>query len=103
MEQIDALIKRELASEIQRNFPDQIITVTQVHVTKDLAYAKVWIASPIDAVKALKSCQSIAKEMRKYLSKAVVARRVPSLHFVIDNTEEKASRIDALINEIKQN
>jgi ribosome-binding factor A len=102
MEQIDSLIHRELAFEIRGYFPDDIITITQVHVTKDLSYAKVWITSPISSEKALKKCQKIAPELRKHLAKKIVARKVPSLHFVIDETFERASRINELIGEIKK-
>jgi len=103
MQQIDALIKREIAVQLQGNFPDDFITVTQVHVTKDLEHAKVWVASPIDPQKAVTKCKSIAPELRRYLASKIVARKVPQIHFALDDTYEKAEKIDRLIEEIKKN
>ncbi|MEI6498871.1 MAG: 30S ribosome-binding factor RbfA [bacterium] len=101
MEQIDALIKKEVAIALHSHFPDDFISVTQLHVTKDLSYAKVWISSPIDTIRAVKESNNIRKEIRTELSKKITARRVPSLHFVADFTSEQASKIERLITQIK--
>lgn len=101
MQQFDELIQREISTEIRELFPDQIISVTQVHVSKDLAFAKVWISSIHNIEEIVKKCNLEAKIMRKHLSQRVIARRVPRLYFVSDLTEEKASRIDELFKQLK--
>jgi ribosome-binding factor A len=102
MDSIDALIKKEVAFALHRHFADDFISVTQLHVTKDLSYAKVWISSPIDTPRAVKNSNEIRKEIRMELSKKITARRVPALHFVADFTSENASKIERLINVIKE-
>jgi ribosome-binding factor A len=102
MEQFDALIKREVSTILQRIYTDYFITVTQVHVTKDLSYAKIWLSSPIDTDKAVEIAQSARKEIRQELSRKVIARKVPALNFVPDKTPENAARIEELVREIKK-
>ena len=102
MPQVDELVKQEIAKIILRLFPDEFVTVTQVHVTKDLAFAKVWVSSFKDINTVVKKCESKAKEIRQILSGKLSLRRVPSLHFVPDETEEKADKIEKMLNEIKK-
>ena len=102
MQKIDKLIFRELSSELLRLFPDRFFSLTQVHVSKDLSFAKVWVSSRVEPEKLVEEFQSIASDLRKTLAKKVIARRVPSLYFVADLTEEKAEKIDKLISEIEK-
>lgn len=101
MQKFDELITRELAIELQSRFPDKIFSLTQVHVSKDLSFAKVWVSSVFEPEELVSSFKAEAKEIRSVLAKKIVARRVPSLYFVTDMTEEKAQKIENLISEIK--
>jgi len=102
MPQVDELVKQEIAKIILRLFPEEFITVTQVHVTKDLSFAKVWISSFKNVESSVKKCESKAKEIRQVLAGRISLRKVPSLHFVPDQTEEKAENIDRLLDKIKK-
>jgi len=102
MEQIDSLIKREIAVYLQRHFPDDFIVLTEVHVTKDLSHAKIWVSSPLDPERSAKNCQASAKEIRKYLAGKIVARKVPALYFVPDLTQEHVDKIERLIKKTKE-
>lgn len=101
MQKFDELITRELSTELQQRFPDKIFSLTQVHVSKDLSFAKVWVSSIDEADKLVVYFQNYAKELRSILAKKIVARRVPSFYFVVDSTEEKAQKIEKLISSIK--
>lgn len=101
MKQFDELIKRETSLILQEFFTDKIFSITQLHVSKDLSFAKVWISSFREVDGLVKSFQEKSKEIRKELSKRVIARRVPSLYFVADKTEEEASKIEKLLSDIK--
>jgi ribosome-binding factor A len=101
MQKFDELILRELSKEINYRFPDKIVTITQVHVSKDLSFAKVWISSYMGAEEIVKELRDIRTDLRHHLSKVTVARRVPSLYFVPDLTEDKAQKIDRLLDQIK--
>ena len=102
MHKFDELILRELSRALAEYFPEELVSITQVHVSKDLSFAKVWVSSVRDPEGVVKKFQDQAKELRKILSEKVKARRVPSLYFVSDLTEEKAARIDQLLKEIEK-
>lgn len=102
MDKIDELVKREVAVILQMLFPDYIITVTQVKVSKDLSFSKIWISSNGDDIELLKLCKLEAKEIRQKLAKNVVLRRVPYIQFVLDQTEKEADKIERLISDIKK-
>ena len=100
MQKFDELILQELSKELLSRFPDNIFSLTQVHVSKDLSFAKVWVSSIKDPTLLVKEFNDISKDLRKELSVKVIARRVPAIHFVVDDTEEKAEKIDNLFREL---
>lgn len=102
MQKFDELILREISRLLAELFSGEIVSVTQVHVSKDLSFAKVWLSSVGDIDALVKIANSNSKVLRHDLSKSVVARRVPNLYFVADKTEEKASKIDKLLKEINK-
>ncbi len=102
MQQFDELILREVSKELHKLFPDEFFSITQVHVSKDLSFAKLWISSVKDIDKIVKISQENASEIRTVLAKKIKARKVPRLYFVADLTEEKAQHIENLIKEIKK-
>lgn len=102
MQKFDELIQRVISEEIRMLFPNEMISVTQVHVSKDLSFAKVWLSSIGDIDDTVKRAREHGTEIKRALAKKVVARRVPSLYFVADKTEEKAHKIETLLSEIKK-
>jgi ribosome-binding factor A len=102
VQKFDELIRREVSIELSVFFPDDLISITQVHVSKDLAFAKIWVSSYKDIDEIVKKCKAVSVEIRKILSKKIVARRVPSLYFVPDKTEEKAGCIERILSNIKE-
>ena len=102
MKKFDELIQQELSKELLSQFPGVIFSLTQVHVSKDLSFAKVWVSSIDNPIGLVERFNQVSAEMRKILSKKVVARRVPSFRFVVDDTEEKAEKIDKLFEELKE-
>lgn len=101
MNQINELIKQEVAREIFSFFPDEIISVTQVSVSRDLAHARIWISSTKNIDEAVKKCNHSSKEMRKELAERIIIRRMPELYFVPDKTEEEADKLEKIFKEIK--
>lgn len=102
MQKFDELILREVSTELRRIFPETIFSVTQVHVSKDLSFAKIWVSVIGDADTFIKEARQYSAEIRNALSKKVVARRVPSLYFVADKTVERAQKITELIEQTKK-
>jgi ribosome-binding factor A len=100
---VNELIKDQVSIELLDIFPDQIICVTCVKTSPDLSHAKIWVSILENADKVVEQLNQKAKFIQKELSKKLVLRKVPSIHFVIDQTGQEGDKIDKIINELKQN
>lgn len=100
MEKIDEIVKREVSRYLLGLFNDEIVSVTQVSVSKDLAYAKVWISALQNPDEAVLKCQNHAKDITRNLAQKLQTRKVPQLTFLIDKSTEKVKRIEELLKEI---
>jgi ribosome-binding factor A len=98
MKKFDELILKELSLIMHDFFPDSFVSVTQVHVSKDLSFAKAWLSCKDNIDQIVKECRMNAGKFRTILAKNVVARKVPKLFFEADKTEDKAIEIDRLID-----
>jgi ribosome-binding factor A len=79
------------------------VTVTEVRVAPDLRDASVYVTVAGDEEehnKALRALQHAAPYVRKQLGFALNLRHTPALHFVRDTVEEKAARVDTLLEGI---
>jgi len=80
-----------------------MVTVTDVRVADDLRDASVYVTVEGDEeehLKALRALEHAAPYVRKQLGFALNLRHTPALHFVRDTVEEKAARVDALLNKM---
>lgn len=81
------------------------ITVTDVKVDRELAYAEVYL-SAIEgserAQEALEGFNSASGYIRRELAESIELRAFPRLRFHWDPTPEKADRIERLLAEIRQ-
>lgn len=79
------------------------ITVTAVNVNRDLKTADVFytvVESVIGREEAQKLLDENVSKIKKYLSKNLRLRKIPELSFKFDDVEEKAQRIEKILNEI---
>lgn len=84
--------------------PGTLITVTEVQISPDSSLAKVYLSlfnteSKEDALKKIQEKEALIKH---HLSQTTAknARRVPELHFYLDNTAEEAEYMDKLLDSI---
>lgn len=101
MEKFDELIRRQLSVVINQMLPDSFISVTAVHVSKDLSFAKIWVSSTTEMESNIKRLKSLEPSIKTELANEIVARKIPKLYFVADTTEEEAQKIEKLISSIK--
>ena len=101
---LEEQIQRLLSELIRREVKDPrvgLITITAVEVSADLSHAKVYFL-PFDSKRevepVLRALRSAAGFLRQHLKKALAIRHVPELHFSVDESIERGSRISALIN-----
>ena len=97
-------IQRELAQLIQQQVSDPrvgMVTVSGVHLSKDLAHAKVFITvldDKQDAAKSVQVLNSAAGFLRHELARRTLMRVIPKLRFIYDPTVEHGANLSALIN-----
>ena len=104
-QKVQELIKEELNNIFLREFEfgkDKLVTITKVEVTNDLKNAKAWISVlPFTESKSVITTLNKAKKhIYHLLMKKIRLRGVPTLRFVIDETEENASFIEEELNNI---
>ena len=99
-------IQRELADLLQFEVKDprvQHVTLTEVEVTGDLSHTKIYYSAPQQSADALNDLQSgltkSAGFLRSQLSKRLMLRTVPQLHFVYDVSIDRGMQISQLIDQ----
>lgn len=97
-------IQRELAQLIREEVKDPrvgMVTVSAVEVTRDIAYAKVFVTvldPKQDTVEVVKALNGAAAFLRRALSQRMLIRSVPQLQFVHDESIERGARLSSLID-----
>ena len=106
-EQLAEVIREEVSQIVGYELEDPRVagvTVTDVRVTENLRDASVYVmvegteAEKADAMKAL---QKAAPYVRRQLGTALNLKYTPELHFVRDTVAEAATRVEALLSEIR--
>lgn len=97
-------IQRELAELLQREVQDPRlhgVTVSGVEVSRDLAVAKVFISSALEAhppAELLAALASARGFLRSNLARRLRMRTVPELRFSYDDSLERGDRLASLID-----
>ncbi|PMD98170.1 ribosome-binding factor A [Siphonobacter sp. BAB-5405] len=86
--------------EMQSQFGNAFITVTDVKVSPDLGIARAYLSFLLteDKDQLLKSIQDKTKHIRQILANKIrnQVRIIPELQFFLDDTSEYAAKMDAL-------
>ncbi len=102
-------LQKEIALILQREIKDPrvglMVTVSGVEVSRDLAYAKVFVTflndKDEDAVKqGIKALQDASGFIRTLLGKAMRLRIVPELTFFYDNSLVEGMRMSNLVSQV---
>ena len=103
-------IQKELAGLIQREMKDPrlgMVTVSAVDVSRDLAYADVFITTlgKDDAESRQQALDILGRGagfLRGKLARAMKLRIVPALRFRYDESIERGSRLESLIEDARK-
>ena len=101
---LQSIFLKEITDIIQNGIKDPglgFVTISDVTISKDLSYAKVYVSflgkkERNDA--GLKVLVNAKGYIRSELAKRLKVYKVPELQFYIDDSLEKARRIDAIID-----
>ncbi len=104
-EQVATLLKENLGRIFQEQstamFNGAFITVTFVEVAPDLSHAKIYLSIfvPKDKERIFRMVEEQMNEIRRLLGQRVrnKLRKMPDFTFVLDDSPERAERIDELL------
>ena len=101
---VNDLLRREIGNILQRVYSDRLnalVTVTEVRTTGDLRHARIFVAvlaAREQQTESLKKLQNIRSELRQHLAERIVLKYVPTLTFMLDDSAERAQRIEELLD-----
>lgn len=107
-DKVQEALKREISSIIQYKLNDPrlgFVTITNVEITKDLRYAKVFFSVLGKEEQYKKTKQALASALgfiRKEVATHLELRFVPELSFREDKTGEYSVRIEEVLHQIKE-
>ncbi|WIM83228.1 30S ribosome-binding factor RbfA [Gallibacterium anatis] len=101
-------IKKEIAVILQREVKDPrigMVTVSDVEVSRDLAYAKIFVTFLFDEgeqqiEQGMSGLHKASPYIRSLLGKAMRLRIVPELRFVYDNSLVEGMRMSNLVTKV---
>ena len=103
-DKLDSILLRDLSVIISQEINDPKLgfpTVTEVDVAPDLSNAKVYVSflgknyKKRDGLEALRKAKGYIKTQ---LSKRIKIRKIPDLTFIVDDTLDKAERIEEILS-----
>jgi ribosome-binding factor A len=104
-EEIAHEINAMLAGELRDPRLEISIVVNDVRLSEDGRNARVFIGArgtEAEQKGAIKALEHAVGFIRHEILERLQLRRVPELHFTLDNSEENAARIDQLLKQMKQ-
>lgn len=82
-----------------------LVTVTGVDVTRDLRRATVFVSimgSESERAATVQGLASLAAHLRSHVGRALQLRVAPELHFRLDESVQRAARIEALLHQVRE-
>lgn len=108
-ERVAEQIKRETADILENHVRDPrvlgMVSVTDVEVTPDLSYARIYVSVMVQAAPAdevLVALQNTAPFVRRQLAPRLKLREMPEIRFLRDDSLERGARIDYLLRKIAE-
>ena len=101
-------LKKEVAVILQREVKDPrigMVTVSDVEVSRDLAYAKIFVTFLFDndqdaIVQGMKGLEKASPYIRTLVGKAMRLRIVPELRFIYDESLVEGMRMSNLVSNV---
>ena len=107
VEKIDSELKRLLAETLLTELKDprfsKMTGVMRVEATSDLSNAKVFISvydTPKRQASTIEALKSAEPFLRAKLNEKIKLRRIPVLHFILDDSLEYSAKMSRLIDEV---
>lgn len=107
IKKINEFLREELATILLRSVeldPKVMVTISRVETAADLKSARVWLSiiPPDKAQTSVKIISQNASAMQNELGKKITFKFTPKLHFLIDYSQDKAAKLNQLLDEIQK-
>lgn len=106
-EKVAHLMRREIAEILQQRLRDPrisaMVSVTDVEVTHDLSFAKVYVSimgSPEERASTLEALAHAAGFVRHELGPRLKLREVPDVRFIHDESLDRGARVEELLKRL---
>ncbi len=108
MRRVNEAVREVLGEALNQELKDPrvgFVTVTEVRTSSDLRHAQVFVSvfgSPAEQEATLEGLRSAHGVLQARIARELRLRRTPTLEFTLDDTVERAARIDRLIENVKE-
>ncbi len=102
-ERVSSDMQRELCNILLLEAKDEDfknVTITDVEVTNDLGFAKIYFTTTDNREKVEKDLNNAAGFFRSELSQRLDIRHTPELRFIFDESIENGQKIEKIIEEL---
>jgi ribosome-binding factor A len=108
-EKVAHLMRREVADILERKVRDPristTVTVTDVEVTKDLSFARIYVTvmgDPAVREQVMKGLAAAIGFVRHEVGERLTLREVPEMRFIYDTSLDRGQRVDDLLRKIER-
>lgn len=102
-EEMKRVISEIIRNEVKDPRVSELLSITDVHVTEDLKYAKVYVSVYGDIEPSLKALENAKGFIRTEIGKRIKMRIIPELLFEKDNSIERGIYMSKLIDKVIEN
>ena len=99
---LDGILRKELSQILLTDMKDpklHFVAITAVEVSRDLSYANIYVTF-YDGHIRLKELNEAKGYLRSKLAKILKIRKIPELNFILDDSFDKAKRIEDILSGI---
>ena len=106
MRRVDEAVREVLGDAVAQDLKDPrvgFVTVTEVRTSSDLRHARVFVSvygTPDEQAATLEGLRSAHGVLQARVARELRMKRTPALEFTLDDTAERAARLEALIDEV---
>ena len=108
MRRVDEAVREVLSDAVAQDLKDPrvgFVTVTEVRTSSDLRHARVFVSvfgTPDEQAATLEGLRSAHGVLQARVARELRLKRTPALEFALDDTAERAARLEALIQDVTE-
>jgi ribosome-binding factor A len=108
MRRVDEAVREVLGDAVTQDLKDPrvgFVTVTEVRTSADLRHARVFVSvfgTDDEKAATLEGLASAHGILQARIARELRMKRTPALEFALDDTAEKAARLEALIEDVTE-